>query len=81
MGVLGVHHPRDEGEIAAGVSVDGSALRVSAGEYASGVEVGFVDADGVERSGPLACWWGGALRVGVAGAVVRLVQGAEELHW
>jgi hypothetical protein len=44
-------------EIAAGVSVDGSALRVSAGEYASGVEVGFVNADGVERSGPLTrCW-------------------------
>jgi hypothetical protein len=39
------------------VSVDRSALRVSAGEYASGVEVGFVDADGVERSGPLTrCW-------------------------
>ncbi|TKA10959.1 TnsA-like heteromeric transposase endonuclease subunit [Actinacidiphila oryziradicis] len=38
--------------------MDGSALRASAREYASGVEVGFVDADGVERSGPLTCWWG-----------------------
>jgi hypothetical protein len=39
------------------VSVDGSALRVLAGEYASGVEVGFIDADGVERSGPLTRFW------------------------
>ncbi|WP_234326563.1 TnsA-like heteromeric transposase endonuclease subunit [Streptomyces sp. NRRL S-495] len=37
--------------------MDGSAVVASAREYASGVEVGFVDTDGVERSGPLACWW------------------------
>ena len=37
--------------------MDGSAVMASAGEYASGVEVGFVDADGVERSGPLARYW------------------------
>lgn len=37
--------------------MDGSAVVASAWEYASGVEVGFVDTDGVERSGPLACWW------------------------
>ncbi len=37
--------------------MDGSAVVASAREYASGVEVEFVDTDGVERSGPLACWW------------------------
>lgn len=37
--------------------MDGSAVMASAGEYVSGVGVGFVDADGVDRSGPLArCW-------------------------
>ena len=37
--------------------MDGSALGASALEHASGVDVGFVDADGVECSGPLARWW------------------------
>lgn len=37
--------------------MDGSAVVASAWEYALGVEVGFVDTNGVERSGPLACWW------------------------
>ncbi|MER5281374.1 TnsA-like heteromeric transposase endonuclease subunit [Streptomyces sp. NPDC002809] len=33
-------------------------MRDSARECASGVEVGFVDAGGVERCGPMARWWG-----------------------
>ncbi|MFD4400013.1 TnsA-like heteromeric transposase endonuclease subunit [Kitasatospora sp. NPDC058478] len=37
--------------------MDGAAAVAVAWEYASGVEVGFIDAEGVERSGPLACWW------------------------
>ncbi|MFE9513716.1 TnsA-like heteromeric transposase endonuclease subunit [Streptomyces sp. NPDC006643] len=37
--------------------MDGSAGVACTWEYTSGVEVGFVDADGVERSGPLASWW------------------------
>ncbi|MGW6838975.1 TnsA-like heteromeric transposase endonuclease subunit [Streptomyces sp. NPDC054949] len=37
--------------------MDGSAVVASAWDYASGVEVGFVGSDGVERSGPLGCWW------------------------
>ncbi|GAB7188975.1 hypothetical protein ATKI12_8806 [Kitasatospora sp. Ki12] len=37
--------------------MDGAAAVVVAREYASGVEVRFIDADGVDRSGPLACWW------------------------
>ncbi|MFL9655107.1 TnsA-like heteromeric transposase endonuclease subunit [Streptomyces sp. PB17] len=37
--------------------MDGAAAVAVAREYASGVEVGFIDADGVERSGPLTCWW------------------------
>ncbi|MFH8379025.1 TnsA-like heteromeric transposase endonuclease subunit [Streptomyces cyaneofuscatus] len=38
-------------------------MRDSARECASGVEVGFVDAVGVERSGPLARWWGEAFEL------------------
>lgn len=37
--------------------MDGAAAVAVAREHASGVEIGFIDADGVERSGPLACWW------------------------
>ncbi|MEV7279267.1 hypothetical protein [Streptomyces sp. NPDC093111] len=37
--------------------MDGSAVVASAREHSSGVEVGFVGTDGVECSGPLACWW------------------------
>ncbi|MEV8427112.1 TnsA-like heteromeric transposase endonuclease subunit [Streptomyces niveus] len=37
--------------------MDGSAVVASAWDYTSGIEVEFVDADGVERSGPLTSWW------------------------
>ncbi|WP_406841475.1 hypothetical protein ACICHK_41345 (plasmid) [Streptomyces sp. AHU1] len=50
--------PRSDGAPGrAEVFVDGAAPVAVAREHASGVEDGFIDADGVGRSGPLECWW------------------------
>ncbi|WP_433544498.1 hypothetical protein ACQPZG_04815 (plasmid) [Streptomyces sp. CA-294286] len=60
--------------------MDRPAAVVVAGEYASGVEVGFVDADGVERSDPLASWWAVPFEMASLVRPFASFKGAGELH-